>query len=119
MATQLIYPVVEIMNATAFKASGTVEYLGKNICGSDSYSVESGGTWKARGRGACLVTRITATLNTPEGPTAATPYVSSGTSFSQFSIVFTGESSFAVIRPSNGAEDLPPEGYVEPATKQK
>ncbi|PLT48033.1 hypothetical protein B8V81_0165 [Paenibacillus pasadenensis] len=55
-------------------------------------------TWRASGRGVCLLTRISATVRTPSGDIAAEPYTSSGTSYSQFAIIQVGVNQFRVTR---------------------
>jgi hypothetical protein len=91
------YPDVVIVNSTQFRAFGRVEYLSA-FCRNDDYSVSPApGTW-SNSRGVCLITRITATVVTPSGNIAATPYESSGTSYSQFAIIQTGPNQFEVTR---------------------
>ena len=75
--------------------------------------------WQASSRGVCLVTEITATVKTPNGNIVATPYSSSGTSYSQFAIIQTGANSFEVTRRVSALEDAIPEGHLEPTEKQK
>jgi hypothetical protein len=91
------YPVVQIHDSTPFNATGDVEYA-SIFCSDDHYSETPKTTWSASSRGACLVTRITAVVITPRGNITADPYTSSGTSYSQFAIIQTGDSSFAVTR---------------------
>jgi len=91
------YDPVQITNSTSFNAFGKVEYA-SFLCRDDSYSVLRDQTWTAPGRGLCLVTRITATVQTPSGNIQATPYTSSGTSFSRFAIIQTGVNQFQVTR---------------------
>jgi hypothetical protein len=53
---------------------------------------------------------------------AATPYQSSGTSYSQFAVLQTSTTppTFQVSRRSDAFEDPAlPQGYVEPTTRQK
>ncbi|WP_339279119.1 23S rRNA (pseudouridine(1915)-N(3))-methyltransferase RlmH [Paenibacillus sp. FSL W8-1187] len=68
------------------------------FCSDDLYSVQRDETWRASGRGVCLLTRITATVRTPSGNIAAEPYTSSGTSYSRFAIIQVGENRFQVTR---------------------
>jgi hypothetical protein len=72
------------------------------------------------GRGGCLLTEITATVQTPQGNIVAKPYTSSGTSYSQFAVINTGGNTFAVTRVVTSAEagDTPAD-YVPPTTQQK
>ena len=114
----MAYPLVEIKNSTNYIASGTV-YYASIFCSNDNYSVTPLTTWKASSRGVCLLTKITATLKTPSGDIVATPYESSGTSYSQFAIIQTGPNSFAVTRIVNMLEDVAPEDHVEPTEQQK
>jgi hypothetical protein len=112
------YPNVQIANSTSFNASGTVSYR-SIFCSNDDYSVTPNTTWTAGSRGVCLVTEISAVVQTPNGNIQATPYTSSGTSYSQFAIIQTGPSSFEVTRRVSGAEDVAPKDHVEPTAKQK
>jgi len=91
------YPPVSIVNSTDYNAFGTVEYA-SIFCSNDTYSVQRDQTWRASGRGVCLVTRITATVITPSGNIQAEPYESSGTSFSRFAIIQVGVNQFRVTR---------------------
>jgi len=91
------YDLVQIFNSTSFNAFGKVEYA-SIFCSDDNYSVQRDETWRASGRGACLVTRITATVRTPSGNIEAEPYTSSGTSYSQFAIIQVGVNKFQVTR---------------------
>jgi hypothetical protein len=92
------YPPVSIVNSTQYSASGTVFYASA-FCSNDNYTVSpNGAKWTASSRGVCLVTQISATVRTPSGDIPATPYESSGTSFSQFAIIQTGPNQFAVTR---------------------
>lgn len=112
------YPVVEIYNSTNYDVSGNVDYA-SIFCSNDSYTVTPLTTWKASSRGVCLLTKITATVKTPNGDIVAIPYESSGTSYSQFAIIQKTPTIFAVTRIVNSAEDAIPEDYVEPTTQQK
>ena len=91
------YPLVSIVNSTPFIADGDVEYMSL-FCSNDHYTVTPTTTWIAKSRGVCLVTKITATVKTPSGNIKATSYTSSGTSYSQFAILQTGENQFEVTR---------------------
>ncbi|MDE9448417.1 hypothetical protein KKJ04_23700, partial [Xenorhabdus bovienii] len=72
----------------------------------------------ASSRGVCLLTKITATVRTPNGDIEAVPYTSSGTSYSQFAIIQTGNNTFEVTRRVTYADEIP-EDYIEPTEKQK
>jgi len=79
-------------------------------------------SWTASGRGVCLVTEISANVSTPGGTVEATPYTSSGTSYSQFAVLQTSDNPLAfevTRRVSLAPEDAPPADYKEPTTKQK
>ncbi|SFT23616.1 hypothetical protein [Paenibacillus sp. BC26] len=91
------YAPVQIFNSTSYNAFGTVEYA-SIFCSDDNYRVARNSTWTASSRGICLVTRITAVVQTPSGNIQAEPYNSSGTSFSQFAIIQVGENRFQVTR---------------------
>ncbi|RKS96051.1 hypothetical protein [Chryseobacterium defluvii] len=112
------YPLVKITNSTNYIASGKVSYM-SIFCSDDDYSVTPNTTWEAKSRGVCLLTEISATIKTPNGEVVATPYTSSGTSYSNFAILQTGPNSFAVTRIVNLSEDQVPEDYVEPTVQQK
>lgn len=112
------YPVVEIKNSTNYIVTGKVDYA-SIFCSDDNYTVTPLTTWRAGSRGVCLLTRISATVKTPNGDIVATPYESSGTSYSQFAVIQTGSNTFAVTRIVNLSEDVAPEDHVEPTTQQK
>ena len=113
------YPVVNISNSTNFNVSGTVSYA-SIFCSNDSYSVTPLTSWQASSRGVCLLTEVSAIVRTPNGDIVATPYTSSGTSYSQFAIIQTGPTSFEVTRRVSltEKEELPAD-YVEPMEMQK
>lgn len=112
------YPLVKIHNSTSFIASGTVHYMSA-FCSDDDYSVTPQTTWSATSRGVCLVTEISATVRTPSGDICASPYTSSGTSYSKYAIISTGENSFAVTRIVTSTENDIPDDYQEPVEMQK
>lgn len=113
------YPLVGIANSTNYIASGTVSYMSL-FCSNDDYTVTPNTTWSASSRGVCLLTEISAVLQTPTGNIEATPYTSSGTSYSQFAVIQTGPNSFEVTRRVSGAEkDETPADYAEPTSPQK
>jgi hypothetical protein len=112
------YPEVTIHNSTNFICFGQVDY--KSVfCSDDRYAVTPNTTWKANGRGICLLTKITAVVRTPNGDVVAKPYESTGTSFSEFAIIQTGPNSFEVTRRVFAFEDATPANAVEPTTEQK
>ena len=112
------YPLVQITDSTSYIASGTVNYLSA-FCSDDNYTVTPNTTWHASSRGICLVTGVSAIVQTPTGNIVATPYSSSGTAYAQFVIVQTGPNSFAVTRLVMALEDQKPANHVEPAENQK
>jgi len=112
------YPKVKIFNSTNFIASGKAHYM-SIFCSDDSYVVTPGTGWEADSRGVCLLTKITATVKTPEGEVVAKPYTSTGTSYSNFAVIQTGAKSFAVTRIVTLSEDPLPEDYAEPIEQQK
>lgn len=112
------YPYVSIANSTNFNASGTVSYA-SFFCSNDNYSVTPNTTWTASSRGVCLVTEISATVQTPNGNIVATPYTSSGTSYSQFAIIQINPTTFEVTRRVSLSDDAPPADHVEPTEQQK
>jgi hypothetical protein len=97
-----LYPNVHIVNSTSYAATGTVVYA---VCSDDDYSIDAGpGTsWTGPSRGGCLITKITAQLAVNGNFITATPYTSSGTSYSQFAILQTNNSplEFEVTRRTN------------------
>ncbi len=113
----MAYPLVKIHDSTNFNVSGKVSYM-SIFCSDDNYSATPSTTWEASSRGVCLVTKITATVKTPDGDITASPYTSSGTSYSQFAVINTGGNTFAVSRVVTSTKDDIPEDYVEPTTQQ-
>jgi len=80
------YPVAKVTNKTAFPAKGEINYA-SGLCKNDKFSVAPGKTWKAKSRGACLITWIKAHLTGTKK--TVTKYTSSGTSYSNFIIQAT------------------------------
>jgi len=91
------YPEISILNSTPFDASGVISYAGAS-CSEEKYKIESSRPWGPISRGDCLVTKITGTVYTPTGSVEATPYTSSGTSYSQFALVQTDDGGFQITR---------------------
>ena len=103
------YPYVKVTNKTPYD---TLQYYGLYsnygisvmyyACSPDSVleSVASGDTWTASSRGLCLVTNIYTTLTIPDsdypGTLTCKEYHSSGTSYSQYSIIMDGEDACCV-----------------------
>lgn len=116
------YPYVHIVNSTTYSVSGTADYASA-FCSNDNYGMGPGQSWTASSRGVCLLTKISANVVTPGGTIAATPYTSSGTSYSQFAVIQTNDNplQFEVTRRVSLAEneDAPPADYVEPTENQK
>jgi hypothetical protein len=105
----MAYPNVEITNNTNFVCSGDVKYAG---CKTDVYkNLQPGATWQGPGRGLCLLTKVNALVATPGTPTPATPYTSSGTSYSQFAIIRQG-ANYVVTRIVTAVDD-PDTGEID------
>jgi hypothetical protein len=93
-----LYPKVNIVNSTEYAVSGTVTY---SICSPDSYHIDKGpGTsWTGPSRGACLLTEISAWVTVGSDSVYATPYTSSGTSYSEFAVIqLNKDPTFQVTR---------------------
>jgi len=112
------YPLVNIQNSTNYTAKGIV-YYASDLCSNDDYSVAPDVSWQASSRGACLITKISAYVETTSGNVEALPYSSSGTSYSQFVVISVGKNKFEVIRRVNGMEDETPLDREEPTENQK
>lgn len=93
------HPRVTIVNSTPYDAQGNVHYASQ-VCPDNKYSVlGNGATWTGPDRGLCLVTRISATLRTPQGDVEAAAYTSSGTAYSQYAIIYQANNKgFTVTR---------------------
>ena len=82
---------VEIKSSIPYNASGAITYR-SFFCGDDSYSVQKNNPFTVdHNRGICLVIKITADVDTPDGKVAAEPYTSSGTAYSQWIVVENGK----------------------------
>lgn len=112
------YPTVKIANSTNYIVSGKVSYMSV-FCSDDNYNVTPFTTWEASSRGVCLLTEISATVKTPNGDIVATPYTSSGTSYSEFAVLQTGPNSFEVTRRVSLTNEEVPAEYEEPTVMQK
>ena len=55
------YPLAKIHNNTEFSAHGTISYASA-FCSNDHFVVRAHHTWRAKKRGSCLISEITATL---------------------------------------------------------
>jgi len=113
---QKLYPYVTITNKTPYDTFPTVYGQTKDLetyvtygpfCSEDTVwgVIVSGDAWTASSRGACLVTNIHTTLTIadadfPDGASSLTckNYHSSGTGYSQFSIIMDGEDACSVVR---------------------
>lgn len=113
------YPLVNVTNSTSSPVSGTVEYA-SIFCSNDNYNVApNGGTWTASSRGVCLVTKVTANVHLPDGRVIpATPYESSGTSYSTFAVIQQGV-NYVVTRVVNLVDSQGELLYAEPTEQQK
>lgn len=91
------YTKVSVYNSTNYTVKGKV-YYASAFCSDDKYTAYAMNKWKASSRGVCLLTKVTATIYFEDGTTAtATPYKSSGTSYSQFAVFKKGD-GFSVTR---------------------
>ena len=104
------YPYVTITNKTPYHVRDTarsyVLYLG---CGEYSIAggLAAGQTWTASSRGLCLVYRIYASLTLPDTHTPTsiisgqelhcTPYASTGTAYSIYSVIMKGDDACCVL----------------------
>ena len=79
------YPFVTVANSTQFHVSGRVEFA---VCLQSTYVANAGQKWTDDERGLCLVTKVTATVATADGNVTAKPYTSTGTSFSNFAVIY-------------------------------
>lgn len=92
----MAYPNVNLINSTNYIVEGEIAYASA-FCKNDSYTITPF-TQTNLSRGVCLITGISAKVRTPDGDFVATPYESSGTSYSQFAVIQTGLKSFMVTR---------------------
>jgi hypothetical protein len=91
------YPDVHVHNSTNYSVTGTVHYA---ACSSDDFNLGPG-TDFYHSRGACLITEITANVFLPNGSITATPYESSGTSYSQYAVIENLPGKYTVTRVVN------------------
>jgi len=97
-----IYPEVSVKNDTPYKVNSIrVEY---RACANDEHEfISSGGTWTAETyRGGCLVTEIHSTLIIDDREQLCRGYFSSGTSFSEFYIMWIDD--FCCLRSSKQSD---------------
>jgi hypothetical protein len=114
---EMSYDKVSIANSTGYSISGKVSYRSA-FCSNDDYSVGNGKTWTASSRGICLLTKITATVDTPNGNVDAKSYTSAGTTYARFAVV-AADGGYEVTRLTGADEDEQPSDYVEPTEQQK
>ena len=93
----MAYPKVHIVNSTNFSVKGKVKYASA-FCSDDNFEIAPWGSWTADSRGVCLLTEVSATVHTPGQDAKATPYESSGTSYSQFAVLQTAPGKFTMTR---------------------
>lgn len=91
------YPFVSISNSTQHNVSGRVEFA---ACFQSTYVTHVGQTWTDDERGVCLVTKITAVVATNDGNVEARPYVSTGTSYSNYAVIYRN-GNYEVTRVTN------------------
>ena len=91
------YPLASVTDSTPYPISGEVKYASA-FCSDDDYTANPGTKWFASSRGVCLITRVTATVQTPNGDKTAASYSSSGTSYSNFAVIDQGGNNFQVTR---------------------
>ena len=91
------YPYAAVLASTEYEVSGEVHYE-SSLCKNDHFTAQPGTYWHATSRGVCLILKITATVHTPTGNVEAVSYTSAGTTFSQFAVIMTGSSAYAVTR---------------------
>lgn len=109
----MAYPPVRVTNTTQYVVSGTVNFI---ACSHWDYGPLSPITYVEHKRGVCLLTKVSAKVETKEhGTVDATSYTSSGTSYSQFAVMQMSETEFVVTRVVTGAKDeTPPEDDGRP-----
>jgi hypothetical protein len=100
----MAYPPVKVTDSTQYLARGTAEFI---ACKHWDFSLTPI-THAEHKRGLCLLKKISAVVTTPGGDIEATPYTSSGTSYSQFAVIQTGEHDFVVTRIVTGSKDETP-----------
>ncbi len=93
------YPLVHIANSTGHYVSGEVKYA-SIFCSNDDYHIDANSDWKAKSRGICLLTEISATVDEDGKKVRATPYTSTGTSYSQYAVIKLHD-GYAVTRVVN------------------
>lgn len=100
----MAYPDVHVKNSTPYKViNGKVNYASA-FCSDDSFQIAPNGDW-SNSRGVCLITQVYATVVFNGHDVRATPYSSSGTSYSEYVIFETSPGAFAITRVVTGVED--------------
>jgi len=107
MAEEPLYPAVNIINSTTHAVTGTVVYA---ACSDDDFKIAAGpGTsWTGPYRGGCLITEISAQIAYEGTFVEATPYESSGTSYSEFAVIQQNQKNppgFEVTRRTTKSEE--------------
>jgi len=103
------YPPVHIINSTpSYAVKGRITYLGPGfLCSSDNYNMPPYGDTR-HSRGLCLVTDISCNINPDDVPgcdtVRCTPYSSTGTAFSKFSVNRVSQCLFEVSRRVNSKD---------------
>ncbi|KAL7523766.1 hypothetical protein ACHAXR_000322, partial [Thalassiosira sp. AJA248-18] len=102
------YPAVTVLNDTPYKFTGEVQYA-SFFCRNDDFEVGPHQTWRGPSRGVCLITKIKGYVIHDGEDYTATPYRSSGTSYSKFEVECRsngdGSCSLVVDRIVTGDED--------------
>jgi len=100
----MAYPDVHVKNSTPYQViNGKVNYASA-FCSDDRFQISPNGDWSNR-RGVCLITQVYATVVYNGREVRATPYSSSGTSYSEYAILETSPGAFAITRMVTGVED--------------
>jgi hypothetical protein len=98
------YPDVNVLNSTKYPVTGGVTYE-SIFCSNDTFNIPAGpGTSWSNSRGVCLIDSVYAVVQYNGTSVQATPYSSSGTSYSQFAIIDQGDGHFAVTRVISSAD---------------
>jgi hypothetical protein len=105
----VFYSAVSIVNSSDQVVSGTVNYP---LCSNDNFTIKPRGNWHGPGRGACLITEISAFV----GPdhVRAQPYESSGTGYSTFAIIHLNNGEYQVTRRVSSLPPTPPSWGEQP-----
>ena len=101
-ATSAQYPAVHVINSTPYPVTGKIGYKSW-LCSDDNYHLGPAPTGDYRNsRGLCLITDISCKIHPDDVPGCdtirCTPYSSTGTSYSQFSVNQVSQCVFEVSR---------------------